>query len=1170
MSQSSFFLGRTQEQDQFRRVLGEYSPTSLMQKYVPTFASWIGQGPKLPDEPYIFLFHGPGGMGKTTLTRRLKELAAQEFEGRYQAVLIDWDRQKDLNVALQRGHSSIEPQTILDVLHKELKQSLKPYSGESYSDARQKIQQIEADVEKALASEPPNTELKEVTAQYGGRAIAWILQKSTEGVIDIDPTGTAVAIKVGATLLSQARQLVAKSLNKEDVEIFQQPLERLLKGLGQDIAKATQRQPAVIFLDTYEIVDRQVCDYALRQVIQQGGNRVVWSISGRSNLAKSGKRDETYFRGYGDDFSEAQIYPRELLQFSFREIQEYFEKKAPESSLTESEAELIAEFSLGIPFVVDLAAVMCGKGKPVAEIVAPVSSDDGETTDRDQVIKETCERFLKHCLDTPETLPDRQLTFALAMLRRSQMDLLGAMVDSPTGLKGRLKALQGRYAFLAEDEQRLDEKMANFMQDYLLQDLQRRDSVVQQLNDNAIAWLELQIEEKQKTLAETAEYFEDERLARWMLDLAHHYGWRGEDALYHYVVPRFIEAWQYDRSWARNVLQVAKTFQRLHGASNRTIFNCMTTVIETISESDEIYTLLTKLDKWLTRKSLELKSSQEQELRTILKLRSTYFFFSRSKYDFALDIALTINSNCSTSLTTSLSNLLQELAYKLSFKSGFAIPSEQGFRAAKKATQLEPNNADSWCTLGVASLGLNRPEEAVKALERSVSLSEKAISFNWLGNAYSRLKCHEDALRSYKKVIDIDENNPYVYVNIGSIYLDKKCYEKAFLNYKKALDIDINLVNIYHALGHFHEEQEHYDDAIKNYQKSIELDPEYAGHFYCLGNTYLRNRKYKSAIESFQSAIDLDNRRADFHHSLGKACATLKKYEAAIKSFRTAISLEDSIDDFHHSLGHAYWKIGDLEEAIGSFKEALRIDGSRDDIYHSLGHVYSDIGRYDNAVESFKEAIIIDNYNVGHHHCLGNVYIGLKRYDDAENSFHTAIKLDPNKVSNCLRLGNIFVCQGQYEKAALNYSIVLEIDPYNYEASNNIGWVYLVTCQLENAREAFERSLTIDDKDARCRFNLCAVLTQQGNLEKASELYQQAISLVDESDNQDQVMRAFYSFVLGKFEYGMSEMKSLIASNADIGSLSNELYNAEMLASSHQPPDRIEEMIALLRDAISE
>ncbi|MEO0378078.1 MAG: TonB-dependent receptor plug domain-containing protein, partial [Cyanobacteria bacterium P01_A01_bin.17] len=57
------------------------------------------------------------------------------------------------------------------------------------------------------------------------------------------------------------------------------------------------------------------------------------------SLDVRGTPGETYFRGYADDFSEAQIYPRELLQFSFREIQEYFKKKVPEVCLTELDAE---------------------------------------------------------------------------------------------------------------------------------------------------------------------------------------------------------------------------------------------------------------------------------------------------------------------------------------------------------------------------------------------------------------------------------------------------------------------------------------------------------------------------------------------------------------------------------------------------------------------------------------------------------------------------------------------------------------------------------------------------------------------------------------------------------------------------------------------------------------
>ena len=47
-------------------------------------------------------------------------------------------------------------------------------------------------------------------------------------------------------------------------------------------------------------------------------------------------------------------------------------------------------------------------------------------------------------------------------------------------------------------------------------------------------------------------------------------------------------------------------------------------------------------------------------------------------------------------------------------------------------------------------------------------------------------------------------------------------------------------------------------------------------------------------------------------------------------------------------------------------------------------------------------------------------------------------------------------------------------------------------------------------------------------------------------------------------------MQALIAANVRVGDLENELSNAEMLGESLQPPDRIEDMITILRDAIAQ
>jgi hypothetical protein len=111
----------------------------------------------------------------------------------------------------------------------------------------------------------------------------------------------------------------------------------------------------VIFLDTYEIVDRPDCDYGLRQVIKSAGTNIVWAIAGREDLTKSRRLADRQFRGYEQDFSE-RLYGYSLSEFNDRLVQEYFSQAIPNRALPADGAARIAAFSLGIPFVVQQIA----------------------------------------------------------------------------------------------------------------------------------------------------------------------------------------------------------------------------------------------------------------------------------------------------------------------------------------------------------------------------------------------------------------------------------------------------------------------------------------------------------------------------------------------------------------------------------------------------------------------------------------------------------------------------------------------------------------------------------------------------------------------------------------------------------------------------------------------
>jgi len=57
------------------------------------------------DLPYVLLLFGDGGMGKTALAKRFRDIAQceQPFEGEFQVLWVDWEDERRRCTALQVG-----------------------------------------------------------------------------------------------------------------------------------------------------------------------------------------------------------------------------------------------------------------------------------------------------------------------------------------------------------------------------------------------------------------------------------------------------------------------------------------------------------------------------------------------------------------------------------------------------------------------------------------------------------------------------------------------------------------------------------------------------------------------------------------------------------------------------------------------------------------------------------------------------------------------------------------------------------------------------------------------------------------------------------------------------------------------------------------------------------
>jgi hypothetical protein len=68
---AELFVGRTTEQDEFRRVLD----------HVRIGGRQFRHAPDSPDEAHVVLVHGLGGIGKSTLLKRVREIAGEWRRG---------------------------------------------------------------------------------------------------------------------------------------------------------------------------------------------------------------------------------------------------------------------------------------------------------------------------------------------------------------------------------------------------------------------------------------------------------------------------------------------------------------------------------------------------------------------------------------------------------------------------------------------------------------------------------------------------------------------------------------------------------------------------------------------------------------------------------------------------------------------------------------------------------------------------------------------------------------------------------------------------------------------------------------------------------------------------------------------------------------------------------
>jgi len=131
-----------------------------------------------------------------------------------------------------------------------------------------------------------------------------------------------------------------------------------------------------------------------------------------------------------------------------------------------------------------------------------------------------------------------------------------------------------------------------------------------------------------------------------------------------------------------------------------------------------------------------------------------------------------------------------------------------------------------------------------------------------------------------------------VTLKLAGVYMDSGDFKKAETIYRRLLEIDSENPEIYENLGKILVKKKNYKEAIQAYVRAVELDEKDDKKFIALGRLYQLLMRYFIAAECYRRAAELKPREVEYMFLLADACKADEDYDNALFSYEKILTIE--------------------------------------------------------------------------------------------------------------------------------------------------------------------------------------------------------------------------------------------------------------------------------------
>ena len=149
----------------------------------------------------------------------------------------------------------------------------------------------------------------------------------------------------------------------------------------------------------------------------------------------------------------------------------------------------------------------------------------------------------------------------------------------------------------------------------------------------------------------------------------------------------------------------------------------------------------------------------------------------------------------------------------------------------------------------------------------------------------------------------------------GQYYEDVGKDEEAIREYRRALELNPDLQNVHFAIGNLYWKKDRDDKALPELQKELQLDPNHPNALYEIAEIFYSRGRLDEAAEYYLRSLKYDPGMVEAYLGVERIFTSRDEYQKALEYLRKAVELHPDHATPHYRMATIYRKMGDGAKA---------------------------------------------------------------------------------------------------------------------------------------------------------------------------------------------------------------------------------------------------------------